>query len=361
MAEPIIILQDAIMAYRKPFYNALAEHYDVCVVHSGKATVEAGDRYREQIVPLRRHGGVAMQEAAAALARAHPKAVIAMFDLRWPATLWAAWRSRSARRLLWGHRYSSRGLANPARDWVMRRFDGVIQYGEEEVPAMIARGVDRHRIFIAPNTIDVPNHADCSRADKCSFLFVGRLQPRKRLDELLRAFADVRDRIPADARLEFVGDGEIRANLEALADEMAIGPKVIFHGPITDGARLKPIFARAFAYVSPDNVGLGVLHAFAYGVPVITSTPRGSREPGYRHGPEFHNLVPGENALLFDNGAELRELLIAVAVEDGLAQRLGGNAYARYCERGIRAMVDGFRRAIEWPRQPPDLVPAGRD
>ena len=360
MAEPIIILQDAIMAYRKPFYNALAEHYDVCVVHSGTSTVEAGDRYREQIVPLRRHRGLAVQDAAAALARARPKAVIAMFDLRWPSTLWAAWRSRSARRLLWGHRYSSRGLANLVRDLVMRRFDGIIQYGEEEVPAMVARGVDRERIFIAPNTIDVPNHADCSESEKCSFLFVGRLQPRKRLEELLQAFADVRERLPAGTRLELVGDGEIRDSLGALAAELGIASKVVFHGAIDDAARLKPIFARAFAYVSPDNVGLGVLHAFAYGVPGVTSAPRGSREPGYRHGPEFHNLVPGENSLLFANVAELRAHLAAIATEDGLAQRLGRNAYARYCERGIRAMVDGFRRAIEWPRQPPDLVPTGR-
>lgn len=347
--ERVVILQDAIMPYRKPFYDALAAYYDVCVVHSGLPSVTPGDRYCEEIVPCSRFGSLNLQSVRPALMRNTPaKAVIAIFDLRWPLTLLGARGARARRRLLWGHRYSHRRLANALRDFIMRRFDGVIQYGDEDTAQMIARGLSADRIYLAPNTVDVPNHADCSDAPKRSLLYVGRFQYRKRLDELLQAFADVCDRIPSGTMLELVGDGNIRSDLERLAERLGVRDRVVFHGAISDPVVLKEIFAPAYAYVSPDNVGLGVLHAFAYGVPVITGAPRGSRIAGYRHGPEFWNLCDGKNAIVFPDADGLRDALVSVTNDRALAQRLGASAYECYvAERSIARMVDGFRQAIE--------------
>jgi glycosyltransferase involved in cell wall biosynthesis len=347
-APRVVILQDAISDYRKPFFNALAEHFEVHVVHAGRATVGPSDRYRECVVPARPLGPFRLQPLGPILRSLAPlAAVIVIFDLRWPSALAAAWRAHGARRLLWGHRYSHRAVVNRLRDMLMRRCDGVIQYGDEETAEMLRRGLPRERIFIAPNTIAVANHEDCSGQPKHSFLFVGRLQPRKRLDELVQAFADVCPELPPHTRLELVGDGDILGELQALAERRGIAQRVLFHPATTDAALLKTLFARALAYVSPDSVGLGVLHAFAYGVPVVTGNPRGSQQTGFRHGPEFGNLRDGENALLFSDHAGLCRQLLALATQPALAARLGHAAYLHYAgQRRIEHMVDGFRRAI---------------
>lgn len=337
------------MPYRKPFYNALAANYDTWVVHAGTRSVDSSDRYCEIALPIRRLGSVAMPRFGDAVASLSPmKAVVAMFDLRWPTLLLAASRLRGTRRLLWGHRYAHRRFVNALRDRIMFGFDGVVLYGEEEVTRMIARGHESGRIYVAPNTIHVPNHADLGVCTKDSLLFVGRLQPRKRLDELISAFADIAGQIPADTTLDIVGDGVIRRELESLAERLGVRARVRFHGSNTNAEQLKAIFARAYAYVSPDNVGLGVLHAFAYGVPVITSTPRLTSRAGHRHGPEYQNLQHRRNSLIASTPAELRQYMAEIVTDCALRRALGADAYAHYStRRTMHGMVAGFQSAIE--------------
>ena len=60
-----------------------------------------------------------------------------------------------------------------------------------------------------------PGRRRCT-ADAPAVLFVGRLEPRKGVERLIRAMAIVQQRAP-DARLVIVGDGPDRAALEAAA------------------------------------------------------------------------------------------------------------------------------------------------
>lgn len=349
----VVILQDEIMPYRRPFYDALAARYDVCVIHSGQPSRTPASRYRERIVPQRRVGPFFLQSVdkalAAEAATAPIAAVVAIFDIRRPLTLLGAWRAPTRRRLLWGHRYSWRGLINALRDRAMQRFEGVIQYGDEDTAAMVKRGIDPDRIFVAPNTVEVPGHGDLSgAAPKDSLLFVGRLQPRKRLEELLEGFAAVVGRLPPAWRIDIVGDGAIGPDLARQAGALGIGERVFFHRGTTDPAVLRDRFARAIAYVSPDNVGLGVLHAFAHGVPVVTGAPRHDPTPGWRHGPEFANLRDRHNALIVPEPEALGAALVELAATPGLAQALGAAAYRDYAQgHTIDAMVEGFARAID--------------
>ena len=187
----------------------------------------------------------------------------------------------------------------------------------------------------------VENHRDTSAELKHSLLFVGRLQERKRLDVALRAFAALVDRLPTDLVFDIIGDGEPLGSLKALADTLGMAARVRFHGAITDDAVLERYFTTAYAYISPGPVGLSVLHSFAFGVPVLTL------RDGY-HGPEFHNLVDGENGLIVDDEAAFSDALARLVLEPGLAQRLGHAAYRLYAdERSIDVMIDGFVKAIE--------------
>lgn len=349
MKEKIVILQNVIMAYRKPLYNMLSQHYDVTVVHSGKPSVTPEDTYKEEIVPARRIGPFFLQNwLPPRRMRDEVKALIAPFDLRWPSYLLPLLFRRRTRFILWGGWYSPRSFVNSARDFIANQADAAILYGGEEIETMVARGREHSKIFVAPNTIHIPDHADFSGCQKSSLLFVGRLIQRKRPDLLIESFARVRPQIPEDTVLDIVGDGDQRPLLDFLVRKFGIGDKVRFHGEVTDPARLSELFASAYAYVSPGHIGLGGLHSFGHGVAVVVCAPRPESVSESRYGPEFLNLKNEENALIYQDENELDAQIVRICAEEGLARRLGSNGYQLYSTtRTMEHMVDGFRRAIE--------------
>lgn len=338
----ILILQNVIMEYRRPVYNGLAEWYDVTVLHSGQPTVTAVDRYKE----------ITTRETKIGPFDIHPPGeisrligdydtVIAMFGVRTVAFWLPLLGRKRPKYILWGHWYSGRPLGDAVRDWLMKKADGLLLYGDEEVEKMVDRGVDRSKISIAWNTTHVPNHKDYSSAAKSSILFVGRLRPLKMIDKLIGIFAKLQGRIGDDVILDIVGSGEDQANLKNMAANLGIAHKVRFHGTIDDPDTLATLFSRAYAYVSPGHVGLGALHSFAYGIPVLTNRIQ-------ERTPEYYNLKEGENMLFFDDFDGAERTIERICTEPGLAARLGRNAYLRYVEeRPLDRMLAGFRQAID--------------
>ena len=342
MNKSVLFLQNEIMDYRKPVYNELAEDYEVTVLHSGRPSGRDGDRYHEVITSQKQVWRFHLQPSSPLGKMIGDfDAVIAMFDIAWPAYLAPLFWRKRPKYILWGHRYSSNRIACAVRDQLMKRADRLLMYGDEEVERMIARGVDPAKIVIAWNTIQVPNHRDYSDAKKTSLLFVGRLQERKRIDLFIETFARLQGRIGDEITLDIVGSGEIENDLRRIADNLNISHKVNFLGRIDDPDALANIFSRAYAYVSPGPVGLGVLHGLAYGVPVITL-----REE--RHGPEFQNLAQEHNALICADELEVEGAIRRLCTDGAMAKRLGNNAYQHYVgERPLSRMLDGFREAID--------------
>ena len=344
--KKILIVQNMVLHYRKPVYNELSQHYEVTIQHSGSKSVGDDDKYKELIVPVKRTGPFFLQSGVLTEMRTGQyDVVIAMFDIRWLANIIAVFFRKGSRFIYWGHRYSKFRFVNKLRDTLIRVSDGVILYSDSEIDRMMSRGVSPSKIFVAPNTIHIPNHSDGSSCYKDSFLFVGRAQKRKRVDKLIRAFSEILDRIPEDIKINIVGSGEENDELKSFAKSLGVSDRVLFHGEIIDNGKLKPFFERAYAYVSPGHVGLGILHSFAYGVPVVT-------DKSVKHAQEYDNLKDLENALLFRTFDKLKEILISLCNDDNLSRKLGNNAYEFYVrERSLEHMVGGFRCAIENVRE----------
>lgn len=340
--KSVLILQDVLAHYRRPLFDELAKYYRVTILHSSRTARTGFNHFDEIIIPELKIGPIHLQNAISIYRiKQQFDVVISMCDLRWPAYILPfIWRC-SLKWILWGHRYSSRPFVNVVRDLLLKKADRILLYSEEDVSTMIKRGVDPNKICIAPNTVYIPNHADMSGADKSSFLFVGRLQPRKRIDLLIRAFSEIQDRIPRNIVLDIVGGGLLEPQLQNLAIRLGIAKKVIFHGPVFDSIKLAGLFSRAYAYVSPGPVGLGVLHSFAYGVPVVTLRKA-------RHGPEFQNLIHFKNSVILENESDLASALEWICDNFGTIRTLGHNAYIHYIQnRTINHMLAGFRKAIE--------------
>ena len=104
-------------------------------------------------------------------------------------------------------------------------------------------------------------------------LFVGRLEPLKRLDLVLRALALGNPGI----RLVVAGDGPLRADLEREAREAGVDDRVQFHGWVGDDL-LIDLYAGALATVyAPfdEDYGYVTLESFLAGKPVITTSDAG--------------------------------------------------------------------------------------
>ncbi|MEP7028703.1 MAG: glycosyltransferase family 4 protein [Candidatus Eisenbacteria bacterium] len=146
------------------------------------------------------------------------------------------------------------------------------------------------------------------------WLFVGRLETQKGVDVLLDAFALA----GAGAWLWIVGDGSMRAELEAHARALGVLERVRFEGAVADAA---PFYwgADAFAIASRwEGLPLALLEAQAAGLPVVAAAAGGVAE-AIREGTSGL-LVPREDP------AALAFAMRRIAEEPELARRLGYEA-----------------------------------
>ncbi|MBD3306946.1 glycosyltransferase, partial [candidate division KSB3 bacterium] len=199
-------------------------------------------------------------------------------------------RRRGGRILLWGQGYSKQNnvFANGVRELLGRWSDGVILYTRTVAQRLINEsGFPPEKVFVAQNALDqTPIQAARRKvlADRQALntfrenlglnpertvLFVARLKPENKIDMLFEGLQLLRREQP-DARLVIVGDGPERHRLQTLANRMGEGDAIIFAGAIYEEEKLAPYMLSAAVFAFPKYIGLSLMHAFGYGLPVIT-------------------------------------------------------------------------------------------
>jgi glycosyltransferase involved in cell wall biosynthesis len=337
-----IIIQPGIPHYRVPFFDRLGKYLDgkLRILHSGSKVATTSVAFEDEIVPKVEAGVLETQWISDKHLR-QADVIVTPINVRTLSNVWLGIRPHSQKLLYWGHGLGTCFIANHVRRWLSARADGVILYGEEGHQKLETIGIPASKLFVAPNTIDVPNAEFDPETPRRSFLFVGRLQRRKRIDLLLRNFAKVQNDLPDEISVEIVGDGDIEAELKELALTLGISDRTIFWGRILDDTKLKQIFRRSLAYVSPGHVGLGTLHSFAYGVPVVTQLPLS------RHSPEVYNINDGQTGILYHpKNTSLASILVRFSTSD-VSSQYGRAAYEYYStQRRLEQMVSGFLDAL---------------
>lgn len=142
-------------------------------------------------------------------------------------------------------------------------------------------GVSSERVHVIQNGIDIPHPSRRrSRATTPTLCVLGRLVPHKQVEHALDAVARLRREIP-DIRLDIVGDGWWRENLQRHAARAGVDDLVSFHGYLDEAAR-DAVLDRAWLLLAPsvkEGWGIAIMEAAAHGVPGIAySTGGGVRE-----------------------------------------------------------------------------------
>jgi phosphatidyl-myo-inositol alpha-mannosyltransferase len=150
--------------------------------------------------------------------------------------------------------------------------------------AAAALGLPEGAFALVPNGIDVARFAatepipELADRDRPLLLFVGRLERRKGLEVLVRAYLRLRVSRP-EVRLCVVGDGPERDRCQRLVPP-SVRPDVLFVGAVAPDD-LPRYHASADVFVAPalggESFGIVLLEAMAAGLPVVASAI-----PGYR-------------------------------------------------------------------------------
>ncbi len=164
--------------------------------------------------------------------------------------------------------------------WLGRRTSRILFASSEVMQKYGAKtGMAQRRCLWVPNGIDGrPQGLDRTRLrarlgfsdEDRVVISVGRLSPEKGHEDLLLAFAQLRQQVP-QARLVLVGDGIERDTLQALQARCGLNGEVTFAGVQDD---VRPWLAAADVYVQPsrrEGLSLAVLEAMAFGLPVIAT------------------------------------------------------------------------------------------
>jgi len=166
---------------------------------------------------------------------------------------------------------------------------------ESTADDLVQRGIPRESIRVIYNGVDsarlTPNPAE--RSTEPLFVYLGRLKKYKRVDIVIRAFAELGDK---SARLEIAGAGDYRATLERLVESLGLGSRVKFLGFVSEDEKLH-LLRRAWASLlaSPkEGWGISNLETAACGTPVIAANSPGVRESVVHEKTGF--LVPPDDA-----------------------------------------------------------------
>lgn len=237
----------------------------------------------------------------------------------------------------------------PLTEWLRRVYTGLEVLADHTIAVsattadrLVAWGVPRRRISVVDNGIDLDavrpqaedrirvRHALGLEEDTTAVVVVGRLDPVKRVDEVLEALAP---RLLAGGHVLLVaGAGSLRSALESRAEQLGIAPAVRWLGARDD---VPAVLAASDVLVSAsrdETFGLAVLEAVAGGLPSVFVECPALEELGRLPEGVSHAVGGGPLALR----AALDEL-----VGRGLHRRSAPAAVAeRYDARRTAAAVD---------------------
>jgi glycosyltransferase involved in cell wall biosynthesis len=124
-----------------------------------------------------------------------------------------------------------------------------------------------------PNFIEIPSKTD--RQTSNYLLYIGRIHPKKAIDNLIRGASMSNVFLKSDFILKIAGKGknEFEVPLHKLVKELGLDHKIIFAGQI-EGEEKQQLLASAYFTIMPshtENFGIVVLESLAQNTPVIAS------------------------------------------------------------------------------------------
>jgi len=224
-------------------------------------------------------------------------------------------------------------VSRPAMEFVRRYFPGYYN--------IIPNGIDLEHF--SPDASPIDEFCD----GKVNFLFVGRLERRKGLNYLIRAYQQIKAEIP-NSRLIIVGPGtRLRKKYEKQVKKSGV-KDVVFTGYVSYD-ELPRYYKTADIFCAPatdcESFGIVLLEAMAMGKPVVASDIEGYAMV-VAHGVDGLLVPPRDSKML-------AQALISLATNEPLRQQMGAKGRIKaqeYAWKHIaQRVLDYYVRVLSEP------------
>lgn len=234
---------------------------------------------------------------------------------------------------------------------LVRSADAVVLLHEGWVADLAQRGLHPASVLIVPNCIDDRRQVSRLAAGRLegspALLSVGRLDPVKRLDDVIAALLT---EPLAKAVLHIIGRGEDRPRLEALAAQQGVAERVRFHGWQDDVVSEQMMAGCDAMVLASEREGMPtvVIEALLAGVSIACSDIEGCRAITDTVGWP-HSFAVGDIAALGECIANAARSQVPAAVTEAVRQ---GFTW----QRKAPELADAYARLVSPRRRPLRLM-----
>lgn len=259
----------------------------------------------------------------------------------------------------WGlHRMPDQNrITELLRVWAMKKLaTTILFYNKNGLDWYKSKGEDCSHAFAVGNAIDLtpinkelmywtPDRLNLFQSEQGIsnnriILVCSRLSDKVRLHEAIEAMS--LEGVPKDIMLVVIGDGPLSGDLRKRAFELGVSSRIKWLGAMYDEHQMAPWFLSAKLFVYPGPVGLGVLHALAYGLPSVLNDTHNSTEAE-----AFEN---GKCGRMFKESdvVDLSRTILELLGDEVAMKEMGRYAMARINKYyTMEAMVDNYYKALE--------------
>ena len=301
----LAILHSILPAYRKDFFESLNKQLkksdiDLTVIHGtsffNKAiTADTNPEY--SAVPLETkeykflgYRIVWWKGLFRSIKQIRPDMLIILFSpgnlTFWFAQMYAylnkikigLWSNGSVRKEITG---TKRKIRSIFLNFFLKRADVHICYGSRYEKELLDMGIDRGKIFVAQNTINVEKiMAYCgdkicgSSNGSINFLTVGALIKNKNLDLAIKAISRL-NKEGHNVHFNIIGKGSIMEDLRSQVRNENMENNIFVLGYKSDD-EIPSYFLDSDVFILPGTGGLSINEAMAYGLPVLSTVADGT-------------------------------------------------------------------------------------
>lgn len=346
----VLIIQEIIPHYRIPLFNAIGKSADIdlTIAHDGTSILLPSEitdfkvaTYQKRVIK-----SIVKIKDLLALTKGYDTIII-LADLHWiPNFILLLLLRKKSRLFFWGIGISSQeGLKKKTFVDKLRFLfsdisSGTILYSPKIAEYYVENVNKKNQVYVAKNTVFVEK-LPFSDQQKTRILSIGSFKKYKNLSNLIIAFNDIINQIPANITLDFIGDGDEEDILVKLVNDLNLNDRVIFWGRKESDLDIYPIISQSMVCVSPTQAGLAVLHAMAFGCPFLTS------EDAVTGGERFY-IEDNVNGYFYDGSIDqLAKKLLWIINNPTANDKVAHNAYHFYHNKcSIQNYADSFIEII---------------
>ncbi len=184
---------------------------------------------------------------------------------------------------------------------------------------LVGLGLAAEQISVVHNGTHPALPTTAPRTPHPSLVVLGRLVPHKRVELVLEAAADLRDRVPG-LRVDVLGEGYWHEQLTARVAELGLEDIVTLHGRVDEQTKAD-VLARSWLHVVPslkEGWGLSVVEAGTHSTPSVAFRSAGGLA---------ESIVDGVSGVLVDQLDELPAALESLLADATLRADLGLGAF----------------------------------